>query len=362
MQELINLLRDDEAQLREKQRSLLAATLNSTPDGLVGLDTALSALKTTLLQPDLPWVIALTGIGGIGKSTLANELTHVAVKELRFEGVVWHEVRSSLSGPSGQGADVIIETLITQVANRLLPQLSLETTPAERSNRVQQLLRSAPYLIVIDNLESAQDIQTIVNHLKRWVKPSKFILTSRVRPPKEADIYTHQVTELSLGDAAALVRSRLALEPDAQLQQISDDDIQAIYQVVGGNPLALKLVAGLTVDHALADILTNLHKAPPGEIHHMYTRIYWQAWESLSEQARTVLEQMAQVSAVGATVEQLQLTSELSKELTFAAITELRNRSLLDERYTTGTKRFAIHQLTKSFLLTDIIHLPPDVL
>src|SRR5690606_28281972 len=103
VQELINLLRDDEAQLREKQQSLLVATLNSTPDGLVGLDTAVSALKPTLLLPDAPWVIALTGIGGIGKSTLANELTHVAVKELRFEGVVWHEVRSSLSGPSSQG-------------------------------------------------------------------------------------------------------------------------------------------------------------------------------------------------------------------------------------------------------------------
>lgn len=41
---------------------------------LIGAAPALATLTTVLLLPDAPWLVAMTGMGGIGKTTLADVL------------------------------------------------------------------------------------------------------------------------------------------------------------------------------------------------------------------------------------------------------------------------------------------------
>jgi len=60
-------------------------------------------------------------------------------------------------------------------------------------------------------------------------------------------------------------------------------------EVVGGNPLALKLVVGQLCVLPLSQVLENLKQARGQTIDDLYTYIYWQAWHTLDETSQKVL-------------------------------------------------------------------------
>jgi hypothetical protein len=130
--------------------------------------------------------------------------------------------------------------------------------------------------------------------------------------------------------------------------------------VTGGNPLALKLIVSLATVLPLPQVLTDLVHAHVGQIEQMYRRIYQSVWESLSDNARTLLEIMPMAAANGMGEAQMQAISGLPKRQLWAAITELAHRSLLEVRGTVQERRYGIHHLTESFLKTDIIGLPDE--
>ena len=61
----------------------------------------------------------------------------------------------------------------------------------------------------------------------------------------------------------------------------SDETLHPIFETVGGNPLALRLVVGQTTVHALPDVLDALRLARGRTVEQLYTFIYRQAWENL---------------------------------------------------------------------------------
>jgi hypothetical protein len=123
--------------------------------------------------------------------------------------------------------------------------------------------------------------------------------------------------------------------------------LELIYEVTGGNPLAIKLVVGLTAVYPLPRILADLKEAKTREIADLYQRIYWQAWHSLSPYSQTLLEMMPMTAGIGGTPEQLQAMSQLEEGRLWSAISELVNRSLLEVRGTAWERRYTIHRLTE---------------
>ena len=164
--------------------------------------------------------------------------------------------------------------------------------------------------------------------------------------------------ELSKEDTFSLIRQQARLRGQNDLAEASEDKLQVIYDVAGGNPLAIKLVVGLTDVYPLTSILADLKKAKTREVSDLYIQIYWYAWNSLSEHGQALLEVMPMVSMIGVTPEKLSVMSGLEEEKLWLAISELVNRSLLDVRGTTWERRYTIHRLTESFLFTEIIRWP----
>jgi hypothetical protein len=142
------------------------------------------------------------------------------------------------------------------------------------------------------------------------------------------------------------------------LSAITLADAKAIYDRVGGNPLALKLVVSLAAVQPLAHILKDLEQIHPGAVEDLYRHIYWKAWRSLSPAAQTLLQAMPLITDAGALPEQLQALSGLSEMELWPSISELWSRSLLEIRGALHEKRYSIHRLTETFLRTEIIHWP----
>lgn len=311
---------------------------------LFGTDDALNDLHRQLQHNSAPWVIALVGLGGLGKTSMAHAAVRRLIPEARYQQIVWHRL------PLQHTADPA--PILAALAESLCP----EVPSHQQYGRLRHLLKTTPHLIILDNLEI--DTAPLLSTLQDLAGPTKFLLTSRHHPPPMAATHIIHLAELPFTAVASLLRQQAKAIAQPDLQHASDALLHDIYGAVGGNPLALKLVVGLSHTIALPHILADLTAVHTTAIEQMYRHIYWQAWHSLSKTAQAVLEIMPMTADIGATPDQLQAITSLSPAELWPALTELTTRSLLEIRGTTWARRYGIHRLTESFLQTEIIHWP----
>ncbi|MCB0187505.1 MAG: hypothetical protein KDE31_24720, partial [Caldilineaceae bacterium] len=187
------------------------------------------------------------------------------------------------------------------------------------------------------------------------IRPSKFILTSRENLYTEADIYQFPVSELSKENALALIRQEAAQRNLRQILAARDEELLPIFNTVGGNPLALRLVVGQTHTHGLTAILADLEAAHGEKAENLYHFIYRRAWEHLQETERRVLLAMPLVIAEGGNLAYLQATSRVEPEKLSTALDRLVALNLVDSSGTLQERRYSIHNLTRAFLHEQVI-------
>lgn len=356
---LTHYLWQQEIAFRQARSREMALVLpQATYTRLFGLDGAQARLVQALHTPKDPWLVAIVGVGGIGKTALADAVTRQVIEHFCFEQILWLQVGQAYMGWGQQVPDLTLDNLMAALAK----QLSLPTLPSsERMQQVTQVLKAAPYLIVIDNLEIETDTTYLLAHIARWAQPSKFLVTTRTLPPPEMAVFSFSLGELTVEDTMALLRHYGELSGVSHLIQASAKNLASIYAVTGGNPLAIKLVAGLVSRRLpLAQILANLEHNPLGSGESLYQRIYWKTWHTLDAPAQTLLQAMLLASEIGVPLEPLQAMSGLAEKEMWSAMTSLTARSLLETRGTLEQPRYAIHRLTDSFLRTEIIHLASE--
>ena len=321
---------------------------------LFGVASKQLRLVDALVAPNAPWLFAITGIGGIGKSSLMDAVTRQVIGRFCFDHIFWIRLESfgmkgRVEDPKGAWLQVC-----TQLAQQF-PDLPVNLSPSEKITHLRHMLKRQPSLVVIDNIEGEQEVVELCNQLRGWANPSKFVLTSRVRPIGVHGVLVEAMDELNEADSLALLRAEAHLNGVTELATAVSNQLQPIYHLVGGNPLALKLVVGLAAVMPLQTILTALSQNYLGPTEAMYRHIYWQAWHSLSEEGRILLEAMPLIAEYGATPEQMRAMSELDKTTFWDAVRELVTRSLLEVRGTTWKPRYGVHRLTETFLQAEII-------
>ncbi len=333
----------------------IAARLPPASVKLFGVDKPLANLMTELLKWGDPWITAVVGIGGIGKTSLALRVARQIVKEFRFENVIWTKLDSGSMRATLGSPELLRDRLLVAISKQLWPNSFGETTPTQRLKQVRHALKTKRILVVIDNLESVEDTAVLLDYVRDWCDPSKFLLTSRIRP---SDAFLVPLDQLSRSAASELVRYYLQRQNKVGARSLTERDLDGIYEHTGGNPLALKLVVNLLDGLSLSTVLNGLLTVNTDKVEELYRHIYWQNWQLIGEAARILLQAMVLVTADGAELDYLQTLSGLEERPLQSAIMELRHRSLLDASDDLHTRRYTIHPLTKSFLQTEIIHWP----
>ncbi len=358
---LTRLLLANEMAARHMRAQTMEASLTPpTYTDLFGVDKLDNMLVKQLLLSNSPWVVAIVGIGGLGKTALADKVTRRVIREFYFAEVIWLRIEHQTMSGRSSSPRLTFEGLTAELAKRLWPDIVDELPPQQRLAQVRQALKAKPYLIIIDNLESEADTAYLLERLNDLSEPSKFLLTSRSRLSELATVFNFSLDELSFQDAANLIRHHaqdIGLSHEAT---ITDGDIETIYAVTGGNPLALKLVVSLLDTLPLSQILLNLKQGRQGSVEDLYRHIYWQTWQILSTEAQQLFKAMPLVAASGGSIEYLKRISGLADTQLWPALQGLRNRSLLEVRGTVQEKKYGIHRLTETFLQTEIIHWPED--
>jgi hypothetical protein len=359
IEQLVEILQGREQDIkRGRAQSLESLLPPPTFSLLFGVDDLCESLLGRLTVSGPPWVVALVGMGGLGKTAVANHITRLLIQELAFTHIVWVKAPPphSLSGQSN-APSITFERIVQELLAQLLPGAAVPPSLADRQVKVHQALKNQMYLVVIDNLEAAEDTSFLLNHLHELANPSKFILTTRTRAAKQAAVLDVPLDELGFADSAALMRHHAAESGVTAVADATDEDLQQIYDHTGGNPLAIKILVNLLDFLPLSRLLAGLTRNHPEQVMEMYKHIFWQAWQTLSENGRKLLQSMP-LALEPADVDYLLTISGLTEGAIWPAIEELRQRSLLEVEGGLHEKRYGIHRLTDTFLRTEIIHFP----
>ncbi|MFF4160930.1 BTAD domain-containing putative transcriptional regulator [Streptomyces sp. NPDC001678] len=212
-----------------------------------GRDEAVAELCRALTDPDRTAlaVASVSGMGGIGKSTLALRVAHQVKGEFP-DGQLYADLRGSGTDAADPGTILVSFLTALGVSRRKVPG-SLE----DRSRMFRTLLDDRRVLLLLDNARDAAQVRPLLPGAARCA----VVVTSRARPvgvPSGAHV---RLEEFSTGEALSLVRrivgeSRIAPEEEAAL---------ALVIACACLPLAVRIVAtrlssrpGWTVTHLVA--------------------------------------------------------------------------------------------------------------
>lgn len=356
---MAELLIEAEAGARtELQARFLSRLSPPTNNKLFGITPHLDRLMEWVSATDVPWLVLVEGMGGIGKTTVTDAFVRQAIEQYLFDDFAWVSAKADQLSLVGeiqpvQGAALSPTALLAQLARQLLP---LEDIPTpfvyEQGLRlVKSHLAHVPSLVVVDNLETLADLEALLPTLIALSNPSKLLLTSRKSLDHLPQIFPYRLPALEEVDALALVRHEATARNLPDLVAASDETLHPIFETVGGNPLALRLVVGQTTVHALPDVLDALRLARGRTVEQLYTFIYRQAWENLDETARLTLLSMPLVPAEGGNLAFIHSVSALGPDQLMDALARLVRLNLVDHRRDSLQRsRYTIHSLTRTFL------------
>ena len=227
---------------RELEKSAALASLPRRPY-FVGRDEEIRTILGSLQPNSRTFIIGIEGVGGMGKSALAVEVSHRCIENDLFEAVIWISAQESiltLHGiepilPEAKTLSDILITIGTSLGNPTIGNLSIQ----EQVRRAYNLLARQTTLLVLDNFESLSrnEQREILDFLRRSPITLKVIITSRERVSEGQVI---RLQGLSFEESNAL------LEWDAQQKNIhlTRDQSKYLVDLTGGLPLALLWVQG----------------------------------------------------------------------------------------------------------------------
>jgi WD40 repeat protein len=191
---------------------------------------ALHALRDALFAEDYRQPIALTGMGGIGKTVLAKALTEDEVVRRAFpDGIVW------ITAGKERKRDFIEE--IREVAKALGEDLSGYDTALACENQYRTTIANKAAFIVVDDVWSKTDIEPLLAESPR----SRFLFTTR-----DASLARFVSARMQLADLLDVSQSRELLAswanlPVTELPALSDE----VVAECGRLPLALAVVGAM---------------------------------------------------------------------------------------------------------------------
>jgi hypothetical protein len=274
-----------------------------------------------------------------------------------FADVLWVSAKQTQLLPSGElhALDkpvLTFDELLTRLAAQLGRNDLSARSPQEREVALQTIFSTASHLIVIDNLETMTDYQTLIPRLRPLAGASRFLITSRHSLRQLPGVQVCTVPALSRDDSLALLRHELerlgrAPAPEAMLD--------AIYQAVGGLPLALKLIAAQLGHLPLSYLLEGLRAACGQSAEALYTFIYRRTWSLLDEQSKQLLLSMLLVSPEGEDLEWLRLASAMPDVQITCGLARLMDFSLVQAAGPLDRPLYRMHRLTITFLQSDLL-------
>ncbi len=354
---------------------------------LFGVEHVIDAIVKAM---DSDYMISIQGIGGIGKTALADAVARRFIRQsgTNLTGVLWvmvEQTRPFANLPSQESVsclqlDVVLNTIGEQLGLRQFAHHDI----AHKKALITEAMQGKPYLIVIDNLHSSSDVDLLMPLLLPIANPTRIVLTVRQAQPFEY-IRSFELPELSLAALLKLILYRgrtigwiRELDEETLIAQAQRDgafgwlltasDVRLQYlgriiEIAGGNPLAILLIVGQLHSRephtVFKDFTIGVNEAHDSL--DLYNRIYRSLWQTSSPDEKDVLRLMGDMTITGVSyVDLARWANELglTEPRLRSAILKLQRKMLLMvDTSSPTTYYYRIHQLTHTFIRHSIFQL-----
>ncbi len=330
-------------------------------DRFIGRAQELERLTAVLREPDRYFLTAVYGMGGIGKTALVREAADLLLRDGRFQQVVWISAKTEKFEGTGiektPVSDLTFDTLIDQIARQChLPEAAKQSL-TDRTYAVQALFAARPILVVLDNLETVPDCESLVSRMNDLLRsPSKAVLTSR-HEILHVNAYMLRLGGLVQSDGIAFLQEEGRSRNISDVITAPEETLTQIHHVTGGAPLAMKLLVGQLGRQPLEVVLQSLKAATAeGQDYGFYRFVFQHSWSLLTPAARQALVSMSVFDPdTGGQSQLVFQVSRLNAMAFYRAMDELITMSLVDYSGGLGRQRYTLHQLTYYFILSDIV-------
>lgn len=326
---------------------------------LVGRFSELDQVMSALRDPERKPMVAVVGLGGIGKTALAREAAERCWHGKLFDHIVWTSAKTE----HFVGEDIIKNEVSAYNFDELLSDIGrqcdrvdiAQMPPGQKQAAVKYLLANKRVLVVIDNLETVPENEKLVASVFQILGQSKLLITSR-HHVKHERVFTLYLSGFPEDDGVTFLREEGKERGIEVVAQAGRESLVEIHQVTGGAPLAMKLVVGQMSRLPMDVVLSTLKQASlRGQAYEFYRFIYWYSWEMLDDNARGLLVDMSVFPPItGGAVADVQAVSQVEPSAFWTAMDQLVTMSLVDKIGATNRERFALHPLTYYFILADI--------
>jgi ABC-type transport system involved in cytochrome c biogenesis ATPase subunit len=350
---------EEEAKVRRRALALMLPA--PSYQQLVGFEPYLQELRHALSEASAGQPLFITGLGGIGKTSLTREalLTWLQDERTPAERVFWVAVvQATLWGAEGvqaQRRSYALDQVLSDLGKQMDEPVDALSSNERRLRALAKRLQEAPTIVVIDNIETPEEAQVALTLAETFGPVAQVITTSRRR----LELPTGRLITLSeLPQPHAL--QLLALE----CQRLNSCDLseslgKQIFGAVGGNPLALKLVAAQLALLPARQVLAGFEKTATQTTQELFAHIYDTAWRLLTPAAQQALLAMFLLPAAGATWEGLRLAASAGAPPDDAwlerVIAELTGLNLVQVGHNLDqTPTYSLHRLTYAFLAAQL--------
>lgn len=225
-----------------QRKALVPRQLPAAPADFTGRTDLVRRVSATLMPTGEdggaarpPQVVLLTGMSGVGKTILALHVAHL-VKDQFPDGQLFIELSESDARPVSPRQALVRSLRALGVETSALPGDLVELADLYRS-----LLATRRILVVLDDAASVSQVLPLLPGSASCA----VIITSRYRLPTLARAQSVEVKPLQLPTAVELISKIIGNDGG----EGKPGDIQALAELCGCLPLALRIVGAKLLDH-----------------------------------------------------------------------------------------------------------------
>jgi hypothetical protein len=319
----------------------------------IGRQEAKKALLKALTSPR-SYLIAVHGLGGIGKTALALEVAHELL-EARMRRLTDQEEAGDVELPdfeafvwlTSEDRGLTLSEILDTIALTLDYPSILHLPLDEKPQKVSRILQTHRVLVIFDDFELVND-KSVHTFILNLPEPSKVLLTTRFRILPQARPISLTLMAMSVDEALTLIRNESDKLGIPAFLLGDENMLVRLYEATGGVPLALIWALGQikqrgeTLDH----VLEYLYGAR-GEL---FEFLFRRSWELLSISAQRILIAMT-VFASPAKKEAISAVSDVHDAELDKGLAQLVEMGLLNivGGINEDTRRYGLHPLTRAF-------------
>ncbi|AVH65688.1 NB-ARC domain-containing protein [Nostoc sp. 'Peltigera membranacea cyanobiont' N6] len=280
-------------------------------------------------------LVALLGIGGIGKTALSVKLAQQI--QDNFEYVIWRSLREA------PPVKIILSNLIQFLSDEQETESNLPESFSDRVSRLLYYLQNHRCLVILDNAESIlrsgsraglyregyEEYGELLRRIGEGTHQSCLILTSREKPKEVALLEGQAIPVRSLPLSGLKVAEGQEILKLKGLSAV-EDEWKVMIERYAGNPLALKIVATTIQDIFGGNVTEFLQQdtAVFGDIRDVLE----QQFERLSDLEKDIMYWLA-INRESLTLSELRddIISPVAQSKLLEAVESLGRRSLIEK-------------------------------